>query len=426
VGNNGRFLDSLTPPSAGGAFSAGYGGASVGGENSNKMPNSWQYNLTVQHELWKDTRLEIGYVGNTNLHWEIRSDVNAVPAADRLQYFQDNGNSTARAALRPFGAMRGDNTILYYTHSGQSTYNSLQTFFQTRLQNNLTLQAAYTWSKLISDTQLIDSPNNNVDFYNPRANRGPDLLNRGQLFSLNFIYNLPSLNDQSAFVRTALGSWELSSIYSYASGPNVTPYVSNFNYGDTAGTGAGGNENPMRIAGQPCRASGSNGQLWLNANAFTMNGLQVGKLGSSGFGICTGPGSNNVDFSVRKNFKLTERVKMQFQFDFFNLFNHPQYRTDNLNVGLSFSAPQLVAGNASTAEFTDSANNPIYPRVGVANSTGCNGATHLADPAGTSNQAACAFKIVNSVLTPNQGYGLVTQTRENGYRQMQYGIKFTF
>ena len=96
------------------------------------------------------------------VHWEIRSDVNAVQAADRLTYFQDNacttgnklcgvnssGNgisaSAARSALRPFGAMRGDNTILYYTHSGQSTYDSLQTFFQSRFRNNLTLRVAYT------------------------------------------------------------------------------------------------------------------------------------------------------------------------------------------------------------------------------------------------------------------------------------------
>ena len=439
VDNNGRFLNNLTAPSAGSAFSLnGYGGASVGGETSSQMPNSWQYNLTVQHELWKDARLEVGYVGNRNLHWEIRSDVNAVHAADRLTYFQDNActtsnnlcgtgvsASTARSALRPFGAMRGDNTILYYTHSGQSSYNSLQTFFQSRIQNQLTLQVAYTWSKLISDTQLIDSPANNVDFYNPSANRGPDLLNRGQILAANFIYNLPTLKDQASFVRTGFGSWELSSIISYASGPNVTPFISGFNFGDTAGTGGGGNENPMRIAGQPCRSNNGNGQSWLNPNAYTMNGLQVGTLGSSGFGICTGPGNANVDFSVRKNFKLTERVKMQLQFDFFNLFNHAQYRADNLNLGLNFNAPQLQADNPATAEFVDSAGNPVYPRSGITGSTGC-GVNHLASAAGTAPQQWCASKIVNTVLTPNQSFGLVTQTRENGFRQVQYGIKFTF
>jgi len=434
---NGRFLDSLTPPTAGAAFTNGYGGASVGGETSNQMPNSWQYNLTIQHELWKNTRLEVGYVGNRNLHWEIRSDVNAIKPADRLTYFQDNGcNGTAaicgglsanaaRKALRPFGAMRGDNTILYYTHSGQSGYNSLQTLFQSRFGQNSTLQVAYTWSKLISDTQLIDSPGNNVDFYNPRANRGPDLLNRGQILSANFIYNLPTLQNQNSAIRGVFGSWELSSIISMASGPNVTPFISGFNVGDTAGTGGGGNENPMRVSGQACRANNGNGQSWLNPSAYTMNGLQIGTLGSSGFGVCTGPGNNNVDLSVRKNFKLTERVKMQLQFDFFNLFNHQQYRADSLNLGLSFNNPQLQANNPASAEFVDSAGNPIYPRSGVANSTGC-GVNHLADPNGTIAQNFCAFKIVNTTLTPNQTFGLATASRENGWRQVQYGIKFSF
>ena len=434
---NGRFLDSLTQPTACAptCFGTGLGGASVGGETTNQMPNSWQYNLTIQRELWRDTRLEVGYVANRNLHWEIRSDVNAIHPADRLAYFQDNGCTAAvcgqtadaaRTALRPFGAMRGDNTILYYTHSGQSGYNSLQALFQTRLHRNSTVQVAYTWSKLLSDTQLIDSPNNNVDFYNPRANRGPDVLNRGQILSANFIYNLPTLQAQNGFIRNALGSWELSSIVSVASGPNVTPFISSATgAGDFSGTGGGGNENPMRIAGQPCHASGGDARQWLNPNAFTMNGFQIGKLGSSGFGICTGPGNANVDFSLRKNFKITERIKMQFQLDFFNLFNHPQYRADSLALGLNFVAPALKNDDPTSAEFLDSAGNAIYPRSAVAKSTGC-GTNHLADAAGLMPQTFCAASIVNTTVTPNQSFGLATQSRENGYRQIQYGLKFSF
>jgi len=137
--SNGRFLDSINAPTFGcpnncPTFSNGFGGANRGGETNNHMPNSWQYNLTIQHELWKDARLEIGYVANHNLHWEIRSDINAVLPANRLTYFQANGNDSARRALRPFGAMRGDNTMLYYSHSGQSGYNSLQALFNARFQ----------------------------------------------------------------------------------------------------------------------------------------------------------------------------------------------------------------------------------------------------------------------------------------------------
>jgi len=452
---NGRFLDSLTVPSApGSAFGTGFGGASVGGETSPHMPNSWQWNLTVQHELWKDARLEVGYVGNQNLHWEVRSDVNAVAPADRVTYFQcQSVCSNRNITYRPFGAMN-QGSMTYFTRSGQSNYHSLQTFFQSRFHNNSTVQVAYTWSKLISDTQLIDSPNNNVDFYNPRANRGPDILNRPHILSANWIYNLPALQNQSAPVRNALGAWELTSIISIASGPSMTGIMGGVPIGDLSATGGGGNEVPMRVAGQGCRANTGDSRQWFNPNRYTLNGFQIGKIGSSGYGTCLGPGSNDVDFSLRKNFKITERIKMQFSLDFFNLFNHTQYKSDSIGnnnngqFGVNFNGPpsgfdqnNIGTGNPASALFLDGSGNPVFEPLGAdlnknhtaANPgpggsvyngfTGC-GANHLASSTGTQLQTFCGVSIVNTKVGNN--FGNVTQSRENGWRQLQYGLKFSF
>jgi len=443
---NGRLLDSLNVPSApGSAFGTGLSGVSIGGETSNQMPNSWQYNFTVQHELWRDTRLEVGYVANRNLHWEIRSDVNAVPVADRLAYFQcQNVAGCSRSSFRPFGPMKGDASLTYYTHSGESDYKSLQMLFQTRFQRNSQLQVAYTWSKLLSDTQLIDTPNNNLDFYNPRANWGPDQLNRPQILTANWIYNLPTLQNQNSVLRNAFGAWELSSIYSYATGPSMTGIMGGTPIGDLSGTGGGGNQVPMRVAGQGCRANSTDSRQWFNPNLFTLNGFQIGTKGSEGFGICSGPGNNVVDFSFRKNFKLTERVHMQFTMDLFNLFNHPQYLASSIGgngeFGVNFNGPgsqtkkdpvtgdQVGIGNPANALYLDSAGNPVFIPANVdataTGVTGCNGTTHLADPMGTAPQTACAFKIVNTTIGNN--FGLVTQSRENGWRQVQYGLTFRF
>jgi len=451
--SNGRFIDTITQPGAcappatvNGCFGQGLGNAAIGGETSNQMPNNWQYNFTIQHELFRNALLEVGYVGNHNVHWEIRSDVNGVHAADRVAYLQDNGCSVAaanclsssgaaqsanaaRTALRPFGPLKGDNSLTYYTRNASSNYNALQALFNMRFTRSSIFQVAYTWSKLISDTQLIDTPALNVDPYNPSASRGPDLLNRPQILVANVVYNLPTLQDKQKFVRNALGSWEISGIMNLASGPSLTPTINSIsNLGDPSGTGSNSLERPMRVPGQPCRASSGDGRQWLNPNAYTMNGFALGQIGSSGVGICTGPGNSDVDFSLRKNFKITERVKMQFQFDFFNVFNHPQYQASALNMGLNFNAPQLKVDQASTAEFLDSAGNPIYPRTNPApNSTpftGC-GANHLANATGTLSQIWCASKITNTTLNPGT-FGYATQSRENGWRQMQYGLKFSF
>lgn len=127
-----------------------------------------------------------------------------------------------------------------------------------------------------------------------------------------------------------------------------------------------------------------------------MNGFQLGQIGSSGVGVCSGPGNSNVDASFRKNFKLTERVKMQFSFDFFNLFNHAQYLASALNMKMDFTSPN----NGATPEFKDAAGNPT---------------TSLSN----------AVSIQNTTLNPGT-FGYATQSRENGWRQLQYGLKFTF
>ena len=441
VGNfsstNGRFLDTINQPSAcaPNCFSTGLGFPGIGNETSNQMPNSWQFNVGVQRELWRDTVLEVGYVGNRNIHWWIRSDVNAVAPANRLAYFQDAGcsttnscgisNTNARLALRPFGPLTLDNGINYYDHGGQSGYNALQTSFKTRFSRNSIFQIAYTWSKLISDTQLIDSPTYNVDFYNPRANRGPDLLNRPHIFVANVIYNLPTLQNQNSFVRTAAGGWEVSSIVNLASGPSLTPVIG----GDYLGVGDSGAQRPVRVPGQPCRASGSDGRQWFNTNAYTLNGLKIGQLGSSGVGICTGPGNSDVDMSLRKNFKLTEWLKMQFQLDFFNLFNHPQYQASAINMNWGYNTPTRTPGVATSALYADMSGNPIFPPANATSAnglTGCNGTTHLADPNGKDGEQLCAASIINTTFNPGSNFGKATQSRENGWRQIQYGLKFTF
>ena len=399
---NGRFLDNTnpTPACAANCFGTGLGLPSNGNETSHQVPNSWQWNLAVQRELWRDTRFEVGYVGNHTIDWLSKVDANPVPIADRLAYAQSNATL---GSVRPFSALVGNNSIAYWTRHGSSHYHALQTLFNTRFQRNSVFQFSYTWSKLISDAPLVDSPTNlAVDAFNLGASRGLDPLNRGHIFAANLIYNLPTLQSWNTFVRTALGSWEAGTILNFAEGPSMGPVLGSVpNVSDPSGVGGGGaksSEMPLRAVGQPCRGNLKNGFQWLNPNAFTLTGFQLGTTTANSVGACTGPPTSTVDFSMMKNFRVTERIKAQFRMEFFNLFNHPQYSA------------------SSVANFANS----LTPSLGF----NSNGGPEFLDASGNATTLANARTLAN--LTPDPGFAHVTQSRETGWRQIQYALKFTF
>ncbi len=419
-GGNGRYLDqpftTQLPACSPNCYASGLGLPSIGQSTSDHMPNAWQWNLSVQREVFKNAKLELAYVANKNDHWEQIADVNFVPVTDRLTYVQ-NENSSAKAgdpeahgfanggaylaSFRPFGTLVGNNSITYYSHGSSSNYQSLQAFYNMRVSNRATFQAAYTWSKLLADSQRLDTPPPNVDGSNRHASYGPDLLNHPHIFSSSLVYQLPALQGSNGFVRGALSGWEASTIVSLSSGPSITPLVSIQGLGDPAGVGNGtatGRERPDRVAGQGCRASGADSKTYLNSSMFSVSGYQLGSIGNAGIGICSGPPSKDVDFGVDKNFKVTERIKVQFRMEFFNLFNHPQYVANDVigNATINFNKP--VFGDASGAVVTPDANGVL------------NGAT----------------QILSATPAPGSNYGRAQNARENGFRQIQYALKIIF
>ena len=401
VNGNGRFLDSTSqlPACTPNCFGTSLGTPSTGQESSNNVPNSWQWNVSVQHEIFRNSKLELAYVGNKNLHWEAITDVNAVLPANRLTYVQNEntGSSTFLSALRPFGAGVGNNSIQYYTHASSSDYQSLQALYNMRVRNSITFQAAYTYSKLLSNSERsTDTPPFNVDAYNLRASWGPDVLNHSHIFTANLVYVLPVLQGRNAFVRRTLGSWQASTIVSASSGPSISTLLNGVQgLGDPAGVGIGSaaSENrPNRVAGQPCRTAGMDATQFINPNMFTVNGYQLGHVGNAGIGTCLGPGNTNVDFGVDKNFKISERIKAQFRFEFFNLFNHPSYSAQGVIINQTIGFNNIAYGDAS----------------------------------GKAVPLTSATQILSATPAPGSNFGRAQRIRENGYRQLQYALKFTF
>jgi hypothetical protein len=296
--------------------------------------------------------------------------------------------------------------------------------FQTRVSHNSQLQASYTWSKNLSDTTLeyVDTNTGLVDTYNPRAGRGPADFDRRHVFNASFIFNLPALENQNAFVKGVVGGWEASTIMNFFSGaalrinesgmngvcdldvvtnskgthndcdqtinPATIDPISNpkgspfgkfgFFSGNPWGIGNAARyaSAPNRDLSQPCHLSGGDRTQWLNPAAYTYNGFHLGGYPNAGPGACAGPGVASVDFSVSKNWNVPfhgkhgfgEKAKLQFRMEFFNLFNHPMFRNTNVNFNMNGGIIQnntyaCAAGGVVGATTCSSGNT----RFGVAN-----------------------------------------------------------
>lgn len=362
---------------------------STGVDPRNVVPNSWQWNISVERELYRETTFQLAYVGNRGMHLTNTYDQNPVLAANRIQAaFQSTPNALRMAPN--FG------TINRFARNAGSSYNSLQTMFRTRIRSHVTLQAAYTWSHSISDTDQDNSSgggnqSNTTDYTNPGLDKGNSTINRPHIFVMNTIINGPGFKDKNAFVQNAFGGWEFATITTAESGNSLSVYnqgVSDSTAGGTlatlSGTGFGQNQRPNATS-VSCNSSvaGARKEQIFNPAAFTMVGFKIGSIGNASRGYCHGPGNVNSDLAFYKNWSVKERLRIQFRMEFFNAFNHANFRGDILNN--QFTVANVTCG----AAVCSPANNTITAQGAVANT-----------------------------------FGQSTKTR--GPREIQYAIKFTF
>jgi hypothetical protein len=384
------------------------GAPNFGIDPGSNLPNTWQWNLTFERELYKDSKLEVAYVGNRGIHLLRYNDANFVPQSEWLNYAITPGPDNS---LRPFGA-GNFGQIDYAQWAGGSNYHSLQALYRARFKA-LDAQFAYTWSKSLADTSLSNSGTTSqttvlLNPVNPRLNYGTTSIDRPQTLVGDIVYDLPGFAGHSMLVRHALGGWELAGILDYASGTPLTVFANGGVIGAGGGfTGTGARTDatrPNRIAGQPCHAPGDPKFQWLNQNAWTVNNYQLATFGDAGIGECPGPGIANTDFSVHKNFKAGERVTMQFRMDFFNLFNKVQFRGNSEDI-------TGIDTNLINQAFACTAAAQADPTTNAQFTASC--------PSGVTNRVVWDFP-----TSGNATFGQVQH--DKGPREIQYSLKVDF
>ncbi len=314
-----RSLDTINPALANAA--AGLGGINSTDPNF-KPPESWQWNLTVSREIMKNTVAEVSYVGNHGLHiWRlINGNYNQVLPQFRSAVAA--GTRTADSSRR-FGFA---NAVTRDESTGDSNYHALQVWIDRRFSNRLAFQTAYTWAHTISNVPTQSYISQTTDVFNYDLDRGDSDLDRRHSLVFNAVYVLPQFKNLGSVGSNILGDWQLNTIASFYSG---TP-LNIFSGVDTAGLGGASSQRPDLVPGVDIYANGSDPLQILNPAAFRFPAQ--GRFGNLGRGSIRAPGIKNIDFSVAKNWKLRERVGLQFRAEMFNVFNTVNFRGHNLSV----------------------------------------------------------------------------------------------
>ncbi len=302
-----------------------------------KISYSMNFSLGVQRELPRGFFVEATYVGNEGRHLIRQPDLNAAPfAALAANAALPSAQRLSVNALRPY---KGFTTISYRLSDANSNYNGMQLYGAKRT-GNLEFTASYTWSKVLTDTSGNgDGLDVGEDPFNRHYNYGPATFDRRHVFVSTYDYQIPFLRDRKGIEGALLAGWQISGITRFQSGQYLT----------VTGSTSIGTRRADYLGGSVLLPNpGPDG--WINPWAFAT--APDTRRGNSGVGNVVGPNLVLWDFSMRKQFRLTERFRLRFQADMFNAFNRANFKNPDTGTGGCpvFSASGVCVG-ASNSTF---------------------------------------------------------------------------
>ena len=340
-------------------------------------PYYMQWNLNVQREIAGDWALMVGYLGSRgvnltryiNPNSAIPDVVNGVhywpPGRDANGVACGSYSDTSRIPITPEGCTRltrrnpAFTRIRHRTNGGDSYYHALQTSMNKRFADNYQVNLNYTWAKSIdTSSQNASSDFNNtntlgVDYFATREQmKSVSTFHLGQAFTATFTWKLPS-PDVGGVAGSLLGGWSLSGITEITS---ATPVTIERNDGlDWENDRTSGNAaRPSLIPG------GNNNPVTRDVNNwFDVSQFVIGEHGFAGnVGRLTGRGDDfaNFDFALKKDTRLAEDVSLQFRAEFFNVFNHPNFRVPSGSNRRAFSSSRNTSPNARFGRITQTDN----------------------------------------------------------------------
>ncbi|MBW4038790.1 MAG: carboxypeptidase regulatory-like domain-containing protein [Acidobacteria bacterium] len=351
----------------------------VGVAENYDTPLVQQYNMEVEQQLPARLVLEVGYVGTHGARLEEGRNINRAYLAspqNPINGVTTNSTQSSNVEARvPYQGFTPTGVTLIETY-GISNYDSLQATLKRQVSRGIYLQAAYTWSKVLTTVTGGDGTNgvfeggsgnsNDPNFLHDRY--GPAGYDRTNRFVLGYTWALPSWKNSNLIERVVTGGWTLSGTSTFQSGKPLT-------FTDARNGTAYGNQIASRAQFAPGMGNGNilnkNGGTMLNrvknnsylnpssevfavaapvANSVAFGGAQATDYGNSSVGAARGPGNDNWDMALEKTARvggIREDAALQFRTEFFNVWNHPEY-----------NLPATAVNAASYGQINSSAGSP--------------------------------------------------------------------
>jgi hypothetical protein len=341
-----------------------YAGKTIRITDPNFRPaSSQQWNLTIQHQFNNTTTFQIGYVGQHGTHLLQLTQMAQLIGLNAAGQIAQPGQLIVKTVAGPFLGGGAPGTLYSAelghlaraaTSNSSQSYNSLQAVLQKRMGSGLEAQVAYTYSKCLSNspgyfggggwgsdnTQTYYGQPGFQNIYDPRSDWGPCFYDQTHILSSYVTYQLPIGRgkqfgrDLNPAVNAVVGNWEIGGIIAVHSG-NALTMNQIAGWGDTTSTNGIGYligsarpncNGPIHVIDKLVpgnAATNTPGFIqWFDPSNISDTSAATPMFGTCSVGNFRGPGLQDVDLSLHKQFLITEGKSLEFRLEAVNAFNH--------------------------------------------------------------------------------------------------------
>jgi hypothetical protein len=326
-------LDTLLPPQS--QLNGQATGRLVGPTLADRrMPYTYEYNVSVEHQFTSNNLLEVGYIGTASHHLQM-GNVPVNQARPDLP-----GVTTPIVSRLPWPAFGGVGGLALTERAASAAYNAGFVKFERRFSKGLSLLGSFTWSHDVGwpvgvIAYVAGGPSSSIQngkcLNCDRGNVDEDVPKR---FALSALYQLPIgpgkpfLSNATGVLSQFVGGWQVNTIAAVQSGLPISCSDPR----DTANVGFGSRCDyaPGHSTPPPSQNFQTTGYAF-NPSYFALKAPGE-EFGNTGRNILRTGRTNNIDFSIFKDFRLAESKTLQFRAEFFNAFNITQFISPDITI----------------------------------------------------------------------------------------------